>query len=93
MNGADDETRSGSTGLGDSAERSTLQPEATPGVVLKLLRRRWKMLGTILVTALTTVALYWVDEALSTDVWIFALLTVALVVYTALTIRSDLRIE
>lgn len=93
MNGADDETRSGSTGLGDSAERSTLQPQATPAVILRVLLRRWKMLGTILVTALTTVALYWVDEALSTDVWIFAILTGALTVYTLLTIRSDVRLE
>lgn len=93
MNGADDETRSGSTGLGNSAERSTLRPRATPAVVGRLLLRRWKMLGTILVTALTTAALYWVDEALSTDVWIFGILTGALVVYTLLTIRSDLRLE
>lgn len=51
------------------------------------------MLGTILATAVTTYALYNVDETLTLDVWAFGGLTVVLFVYTVVTVRSDMKIE
>ncbi len=94
MTGADDETQSRRTaGLGDSAERATFAPQRRGQVVAKQLLGRWKMVGTIAVTAFTTVALYTVDETLTLDVWAFGFFTLALVVYTVLTLRSDVKIE
>lgn len=90
----DDETGSRRAGgLGDSAQRATFRPRRGGRVVARQLLRRWKMLGTILVTAVTTAALYQVDETLTLDVWAFGLLTAALLAYTVLTLRSDVKIE
>lgn len=94
MTEADDETRSRRTaGLGDSAERATIVPTRQGRVIINQLLRRWKMVGTIVVTAITTVALYMVDETMTLDVWTFGFFTLALVVYTVLTLRSDVKIE
>lgn len=94
MTGADDETQSRRTvGLGDSAERATFAPQQTGQVVAKQLLGRWKMVGTIVVTAITTVALYMVDETMTLDVWAFGFFTFVLIMYTLLTLRSDVKIE
>lgn len=93
MSGERDGTQSRSVGLGDITTERARGPEGTSVRVVKQLRRRWKMFGVILVTALTTYAVYHVDGEVTKDAWIFGLATVLLLVYTLLTLRSDLKLE
>lgn len=81
------------SGLGTVGESRDFTPNSLPREFARQLRRRWKMLGAIVVTAITTGAIYWVDEELTKDAWVFALLTAVLLLYTLLTIRSDLKLE
>lgn len=93
MSGESDGTHSRSVGLGDITAERAVEPEGRSVRVVKQLRRRWKMFGVILVTALTTYAIYHVDGELTKDAWIFGLATAGLLVYTLLTLRSDLKLE
>lgn len=88
-----DESRSQSEGLGEIGESREFRPQSTTGQLRRQLRRRWKMLGSILVTAITTAAIYRVDGTFSKDAIVFASVTVALLVYFLVTIRSDLELE
>ena len=88
-----EETASRSSGLGKLGESGEFSRDTLSKQFARQLRRRWKILGAILVTALTTFAIYRVDEAFSKDAVVFAGLTVALILYTLLTIRSDLQLE
>ena len=88
-----EETRSQRQGLGGIGEGREFGPESLPEQLARQFRRRWKILGAILVTAITTAAIYRVDGSFSKDAIVFAALTAALLVYTVLTIRSDLKLE
>jgi hypothetical protein len=88
-----DETRSQRQGLGGMSEGREFAPKGLSGQLLRQLRRRWKILGSIVVTAITTVAIYHVDGSFSKDAIVFAGLTGALLLYAVLTIRSDLQLE
>lgn len=59
----------------------------------KHLRRKAKFIGMVVALALTTYVLWTVDDNVSTDVIVFAALTVVMVVYLLITLRSDVRIE
>lgn len=74
-------------------EGRTFTPDSTAAELIRQLRRRWKILGSAFVTALTTAAIYWVDDAFTKDAWVFGGLTVVLILYALLTIRSDLKLE
>ena len=89
--GGETDSRGGS--LGRLGEREEFGPESTTEQLARQLRRRWKMLGAIVVTAITTVAVFRVDGSFSTDATVFALLTLGLLAYVVLTIRSDLKLE
>lgn len=65
----------------------------TFGDLAKHLRRKAKFIGMVVALALTTYALWTVDDNVSTDVIVFGVLTVITVVYLLVTLRSDLRIE
>ena len=88
-----EETNSRGGGLGTTGEGREFGPQSTTEQLARQLRRRWKMLASILVTAVTTVAIYRVDGSFSKDATVFAIVTVALLVYTLFTIRTDLRLE
>lgn len=88
-----EETTSRSGGLGKLGESGEFGRDTLSQQVGRQLRRRWKILGAILVTALTTFAIYRVDEAFSKDAIVFAGLTVALLLYALLTTWSDLQLE
>lgn len=88
-----DESRSQSEGLGRIGEGREFGPQSTAGQLRRQLRRRWKILGSTLVTALTTVAIYRVDGTFSKDATVFAFVTAALLVYFLVTVRSDLELE
>lgn len=86
----DDRSRGGS--LGEIHER-TVEVDSTLVYALRQLRRRWKTVGAIVVTAITTAAVHRVDGTWSKDAVVFGALTVALLAYTVLTLRSDLKLE
>lgn len=86
----EDRSRGGS--LGEIHER-TVEVDSTAVYALRQLRRRWKTVGAILVTAVTTAAVYRIDGTWSKDALVFGALTVALLAYTVLTLRSDLKLE
>lgn len=88
-----EETSSRGGGLGTIGDDGTFGPQSTPERLVRQVRRRWKILLTILVTAITTYAIYRVDGTVSKDVTVFAFFTVALVVYVLFTIRSDLKLD
>lgn len=88
-----EETRSQSEGLGRIGDGRELRPQSTTEQLRRQFRRRWKIMGSTVVTALTTVAIYRVDGTFSKDAIAFALVTAALFVYFLMTIRSDLKLE
>lgn len=88
-----DESRSRGGGLGEMGEGREVGPQSTTGLLAKQLRRRWKIIGAIVVTAITTAAIHRVDGAVTKDVTVFAILTAALLVYFLVTIRADLKLE
>ena len=57
------------------------------------LKRRWKAFLLIISMALTAYAVYWVENTVTLDVIIFAVLAVGALLYTAVMIRSDLELE
>ena len=93
MSGENDGTRSRSVGLGDVTTETTVEPQSLPVQVVQQVLRRWKTFGAVAVSALTTYAIYTVDGTLTTDAWVFGLITVVLFVYVLLTLRSDLKLE
>lgn len=88
-----EETSSRGGRLGEVGEGREFVPESKSRLLLRQLGRRWKMLGSIVVTAITTAAIYRVDSGITKDVTVFAVLTVGLLVYTLLTLRTDLKLE
>jgi hypothetical protein len=60
---------------------------------IQQLKRRWKAFLLIITMALTAYAVYWVENAVTLDVIIFAVLAVGSLLYTAVMIRSDLELE
>lgn len=88
-----EESRSNRGGLGEIGEGHEFRRDSLPKQFLRQFRRRWKILGSIVVTAVTTAAIYQVDGSFSKDAIVFATLTAALLLYAILTIWSDLQLE
>jgi len=57
------------------------------------IKRRWKSFLMILSMALTSYAVFWVENAVTLDVLIFAVLAVGSLLYTAVMVRADLEFE
>lgn len=76
-----------------------VEVEDTLEHALTQVRGRWKAIGAIVTTAITAYAIYYVDTVtgeatgLTLDAWVFLLLTVALALYTAVMLRSDIELE
>ena len=60
---------------------------------LQQLKKRWKACLVIIAMAVTSYAVYWVEDMVTPDVIIFAVLAVGALLYTAVMIRSDLELE
>jgi hypothetical protein len=62
-------------------------------------RKRWKAIGATAAAAITAYAVYWVDVVtgdaggLTPDVWVFGILTVALIIYTAVMLYGDIELD
>ena len=60
---------------------------------LQQLRKRWKAFLVIIAMAVTSYAVYWVENEVNPDVIIFGILAIGALLYTAVMIRSDLELE
>ena len=60
---------------------------------IQQVKRRWKAFLLIIAMALTSYAVYWVENAVTLDVIVFGVLAVGALLYTAVMIRSDLELE
>lgn len=78
--------------MGEIHER-TVEVDSTLVYALRQLGRRWKTVGAIVVTAITTAAIYQLDGDWSKDAIVFGALTILLLAYTLLTLRADLKLE
>lgn len=92
---ADEPTRgrSGQTGLGEIRDEGLVERKSSARVFVETVLRRWQMLLAIATMAVTSYALVWVDYGFSTDVLVFAGITVLLVLYFVVTLIGDLRLE
>lgn len=62
-------------------------------VTLEKLQERWRTAGSIFVLAVTSVLLYRIDGYLSIDSQVFAGITILMLIYFLVTLRSDVRME
>ncbi|WP_121744370.1 hypothetical protein [Natronorubrum halophilum] len=62
-------------------------------VALEKIQERWQTAGSIVVLAVTSVLLYRVDGYLSIDAQVFGGITILLLIYFLVTLRSDVRME
>ena len=60
---------------------------------LQQLKKRWKAFLVIIAMAVTSYAVYWVEDMVTPDVIIFAVLAVGALLYTAVMVRADLEFE
>ena len=60
---------------------------------IQQVKRRWKAFLLIIAMALTSYAVYWVENAVTLDVIVFGVLAVGALLYTGVMIRSDLELE
>lgn len=91
------------SGEGDTGGRNTGSLEAvrevdvpeksTPRVVIEQILRRWKIVGAIVVLAVTSVLLQYMDSGITVDVFIFRGLTILLAAYFLVTLYNDVRLE
>lgn len=71
----------------DAVEKSTI------GIALEKFVERWRTVGAILVLAVTSILLYQVDGYLSIDSQVFGGITLFLLAYFLVTLRTDIRME
>lgn len=92
---ADEQTRgrSGQTGLGEIRDEGLVKRKSSARVFVETVLRRWQMLLAIAAMAVTTYLLIWVDLGFSTDVLVFAGITVLMILYFVVTLIGDLRLE
>lgn len=93
MSGESTSRKSESTGLENIREASDVVEKSTTGIVLEKVVERWRTVGAIVVLAVTSLLLYQVDGYLSIDSQVFGGITLFLVGYFLVTLRTDVRME
>lgn len=93
MSGDTTSQKSESAGLENIREASDAVEKSTIGVTLEKVVERWQTVGTIVVLAVTSVLLYQVDGYLSIDSQVFGGITLFLLGYFLVTLRTDIRME
>lgn len=93
MSGDTTSRKSESAGLENIREASDAVERSTTGVALEKIVERWRTVGAILVLAVTSVLLYQVDGYLSIDSQVFGGITLFLLGYFLVTLRTDIRME
>lgn len=93
MSGESTSRKPESTGLENIREASDVVEKSTTGIVLEKVVERWRTVGAIVVLAVTSLLLYQVDGYLSIDSQVFGGITLFLVGYFLVTLRTDVRME
>ncbi|SFS87159.1 hypothetical protein [Halostagnicola kamekurae] len=83
--------KSDSAGLENIREASDAVEKSAPGIVLEKVAERWRTVGAIVMLAVTSVLLYWIDGYLSIDSQVFGGITLLLLGYFLVTLRTDVR--
>lgn len=74
-------------------EASDEVQKSTAAIVLEKVRDRWQTVAGIVVLIVTSFLLYRVDEGLSMDAQIFGIISILLLIYFLLTLRTDVSME
>ncbi|UPM44260.1 hypothetical protein [Halocatena salina] len=93
MSGDTPQRTSEGAGLEDIHEASDSVEQSTMSVTIGNVRERWRTAGAIVVLAATSVLLFRVDGGLSIDTQVFAGITLLLLLYFLVTLRSDVGME
>ncbi|QSW99274.1 hypothetical protein [Haloterrigena alkaliphila] len=93
MSGDTTRQTSESAGLENIREASDAVEKSTAGIILEKIWERWRTVGAIVVLAVTTVLLYRVDGYLSIDTQVFGGITIFLLLYFLVTLRTDVSME
>jgi hypothetical protein len=76
--------------LGREDTELTIEAESDLQQAVGQVSKRWKNWGTIAVTAVTAWFLYGINDTWTKDAGAFAIITVAILVYTLVTLYSDI---
>lgn len=93
MSGDTPHRNSEEAGLEDIHEASDAVEQSATSVTVEKVRERWRTAGAIVVLAVTSVLLFRVDGRLSLDTQVFAGITLLLLLYFLVTLRSDVSME
>ncbi|OAQ53417.1 hypothetical protein HTG_08025 [Natrinema mahii] len=93
MSGDTTSRKSDSAGLENIRKASDAVEKSTAGIAVEKTVERWRTLGAVLVLAITSVLLYQIDGYLSIDSQVFGGITLFLLAYFLVTLRTDVRME
>jgi len=93
MSGESTSRKTESAGSENIREASDAVEKSTAGIALEKLWERRRTGGAIIVLAVTSVLLYQVDGYLSIDSQVFGGITLFLLGYFLVTLRTDIRME
>lgn len=80
-------------GLERIREASDAVEKSTPALIVEKVWERWRIAGVIVVLAVTSGLLFRLDGYLSIDTQVFAGITLLLLGYFLVTLRTDVRME
>lgn len=92
MSGEGD-THGRGTGSLEAVRDVDVPEKSTPRLVFEQILTRWKIVGAIVVLAVTSLLLQYMDGGISIDVFIFRTLTILLAVYFVVTLYNDVKLE
>lgn len=78
-------------GLENIREASDAVEKSSTSIAIEKVRERWRTAGSIVVLAVTSVLLFRVDGYLSIDSQVFGGITILMLIYFLVTLRSDVR--
>jgi hypothetical protein len=92
MSGDTERGRSGQTGLEDVHDVS-IDEQSGADVMIQEIAGRWQTVLAIAALAVTSGTLWYMDGGFSLDMVVFAILTVLLLLYFAITLVNDVKME
>ena len=92
MSGDTQRGRSGQSGLEDVHDVSIDERSGTD-VIVEEIRGRWQTVLALAALAVTSGTLWYMDGGFSLDMVVFAILTVLLLLYFAVTLVNDVKME
>lgn len=80
-------------GLENIREASDAVEKSTASVVIEKVYERWQTVGAIVTLAVASILLYVVDGYLSIDTQVFGGISILLLIYFLVTLRTDISME